>query len=420
MQEIKKLLSNCESCVTKPCQVGCPLLNDTTGFMKLMKQERYKEAYELLCETTVLSPICGRICPHTKQCQGNCVKGVSFETVEIGKLEAFIGDLAIKNNWDIPKFTNNKNGKKVAIIGGGPAGLTCSAFLAKNGFEVTIYEKHKSLGGVIEHGIPEFRLKREILESTINKILDLGINVEYNKELGKDFTLEELESKYDAIFLSFGKNISSKMGVEGEEIDGVFGGNELLEYKAYPSFKGKNVAVIGGGNVAMDTCRTVKRLGAENVTVIYRRSEEEMPAEKIEIEEAKEDGVNFLFQTNILKIIGKEKVKQIECIKTELIQKQGETRKSPVNIENSNYILDIDYVIMAVGSETDKQLLNSLDLELTKKGTIWVDNNYKTSREKIFAGGDLAGSKGTVAWAARAGRNAADSIQKYLLEGGEK
>ena len=419
MQEIKELLNNCESCVTKPCQVGCPLLNDTTGFMKLMKEEKYKEAYELLCQTTVLSPICGRICPHTKQCQGNCVKRVSFEAVQIGKLEAFIGDLAIKNNWDIPKFTDEKNGKKVTIIGGGPAGLTCAAFLARNGFEVTIYEKHKSLGGVIEHGIPEFRLEREILENTINKILNLGINVEYNKELGKDFSLDELESKYDAIFLSFGKNISSKMGIEGEEIAGVFGGNELLEYKTYPDFKGKKVAVIGGGNVAMDTCRTVKRLGAKTVTVIYRRSEEEMPAEKIEIEDAKKDGVDFLFQTNILKIMGEDKVKQIECIKTELIQKPGETRKVPVNIENSNYTLDMDYVIMAVGSQTDNNLVNSLDIELTRKGTIAVDSNYKTSREKVFAGGDLAGAKGTVAWAARTGRDAAEEIQEYLLKGGE-
>lgn len=419
MQEIKELLNNCESCVTKPCQVGCPLLNDTTGFMKLMKEEKYKEAYELLYQTTVLSPICGRICPHTKQCQGNCVKRVSFEAVQIGKLEAFIGDLAIKNNWDIPKFTDEKNGKKVAIIGGGPAGLTCGAFLARNGFEVTIYEKHKSLGGVIEHGIPEFRLEREILESTINKILNLGVDVEYNKELGKDFTLDELESKYDAIFLSFGKNISSKMGIEGEEIAGVFGGNELLEYKTYPDFKDKKVAVIGGGNVAMDTCRTVKRLGSKTVTVIYRRSEEEMPAEKLEIEDAKKDGVEFLFQTNILKIMGKDKVKQIECIKTELIQKPGETRKVPVNIENSNYTLDMDYVIMAVGSQTDKELVNSLDLELTKKGTIAVDSNYKTSREKVFAGGDLAGAKGTVAWAARTGRDAAKEIKEYLLKGGE-
>ena len=419
MQEIKELLNNCESCVTKPCQIGCPLLNDTTGFMKLMKEEKYKEAYELLCQTTVLSPICGRICPHTKQCQGSCVKRISFEAVEIGKLEAFVGDLAIKNNWDIPKFTDENNDKKVAIIGGGPAGLTCAAFLARNGFSVTIYEKYRFLGGVIEHGIPEFRLEREILESTISKILNLGINVEYNKELGKDFTLDELESKYDAIFLSFGKNISSKIGIEGEEIAGVFGGNELLEYKTYPDFKGKRVAVIGGGNVAMDTCRTVKRLGAKTVTVIYRRSEEEMPAEKLEIEDAKKDGVDFLFQTNIVRIMGEDKVKQIECIKTQLIQKPGETRKVPVNIENSNYTLDMDYVIMAVGSQVDKELVNSLDLELTKKGTIAVDSNYKTSREKVFAGGDLAGAKGTVAWAARTGRDAAKKIQEYLLKGGE-
>lgn len=246
MLELQEILDNCESCKIKPCQIGCPLLNDTTGFIKLMKEEKYKEAYELLCETTVLQPICGRICPHMKQCQGACIKRISYSPVEIGKLEYTLGDMAIKNNWKIPKFTDVKNGKKVAIVGGGPAGLTCAAFLARNGFNVTIFEKHSSLGGVVEHGIPEFRLERKVLEDTINKILELGINVRCNKEFGKDFTLEDLEKEYDAIFLSFGKNVSSKMGIEGENLNGVYGGNELLEYKKYPDFKGKNVAVIGG------------------------------------------------------------------------------------------------------------------------------------------------------------------------------
>ena len=204
------------------------------------------------------------------------------------------------------------------------------------------------------------------------------------------------------------------MNIEGEEKNGVYGGNELLENKNFPEFKNKKVAVIGGGNVAMDTCRTIRKLGAENVTVIYRRSEQEMPAEKKEIEDAKKEGVEFLFQTNILKILGKDKVEKVECIKTELVQKEGEKRLSPVNIENSNFMLDIDYVIMAVGSKVEEKLVNSLGLEVTKYGNIEIDENGQTSDAQIFAGGDLAGTKGTVAWAARSGRNAAYAINEYL------
>lgn len=389
-------------------------MNDTTGFMKLMKEKKYKEAYELLCKTTVLQPICGRICPHSKQCQGSCVKKISYTAVEIGKLEAFIGDMAIKENWDIPKFTDKKINKKVAVVGGGPAGLTCSAFLARNGYSVTIYEKYDSLGGIIEHGIPEFRLNRDILNKTINKILKLGIGVKYNTELGKDITISELEKNYDAIFLSFGANISSKMGIEGEELPEVLGGNELLESKNYPNFKGKKVAVIGGGNVAMDVCRTIKRQGANNVTVIYRRSREEMPAEQLEIEDAIKDGVDFLYKTNILKVIGNKHVEKVECIKTELIKKEGENRLSPINIEGSNFILDVDYVIMAVGSKAQTDLIKKLDLEITNRGRIAINEIYQTTKEKIFAGGDLVGTKGTVAWAARAGKEAAKSIDKFL------
>ncbi len=414
MEDINKLVNECYGCINKPCQSGCPLGNDTTGFIKLMKEEKYKEAYELLCKTTVLQPICGRICPHTKQCQGSCIRRFKFNSVEIGKLEAYIGDLAIENDWKIPKNTDTRKNKKIAIVGGGPAGLTCAAFLAKDGYDVTIFEKSEKLGGIIEHGIPEFRLDKSILENTINKILELGINVETKKELGKNLDIKDLENKFDAVFLSFGANISSKMNIEGEEKEGVFGGNELLENKSFPDLNGKKVAIIGGGNVAMDTSRTIKRLGAKDVTVIYRRSEKEMPAEEKEIVDAKKEGINFLFQTNIIKILGKNKVEQVECIKTKLVQKDGETRLSPVNIENSNFKLDVDYVIMAVGSKVEENLVNSLNLELTKYGNIKVNENYTTSNPKIFAGGDLIGAKSTVAWASKSGRDAAYEIDKYL------
>lgn len=417
---IKNESEYCLNCIKKPCSTTCPLGNDTQGFIKLIKEEQYKKAYELLCETTVLQPICGRICPHTKQCQKSCVRGIKGNPVEIGNLEAFIGDLAIKNKWEIPKNDNEtRKNKKIAVIGGGPAGLTCAAFLAKQGYQVTIYEKHKELGGILSHGIPEFRLDKIIVAETIKKILELGIEVKTNTELSTEqkentTTLKNLEKEFDAIFLSFGANVSSKMGILGEELQGVYGGNELLENGIYPDYIGKNVAVIGGGNVAMDIARTIKKIGARTVTVIYRRAEEQMPAEKKEIKEAKEEEIEFLFQTNILKILGNKKVEQIECIKTELKQKEGDTRLSPVNIENSNYLLDMDYVVMAVGSLPEKELISSLNLKTDNRGKIEVNENNQTSNSKVFAGGDLTGTAGTVAWAARSGRNAAESIMRFL------
>lgn len=272
----------------------------------------------------------------------------------------------------------------------------------------------KNCGGILEYGIPEFRLPRDILEKTINKITSIpGIKVETNKELGKDFNLQELSNNYDAVFLAIGSNISSKMNIEGEELEGVYGANELLENKVFPNFKDKKVAVIGGGNVAMDAARTIKRLGAKETYVIYRRAEEQMPAENKEIQEAKEEGIEFLFQNNIMKILGNDKVEKVELIKTELVQKEGEDRKIPVNIPDSNYIIDIDYIIMALGSKPE-DFVNNLDLQLNKWGYIQIDENNKTSNPKVFAGGDIAGAKGTVAWAARSGRDAANSIMEFL------
>ena len=395
MHNIKEKAEYCLNCKIKPCSLkGCPLNNNIPDFINAVKQEQFENAYEILTETTVLPSICGRICPHFKQCMGSCVRGIKGEPVEIGDIEGFIGDMAIERNYKIKK--KEINNKKVAIIGGGPAGLTAAALLARTGNKVTIYEKYDYLGGLLVHGIPEFRLPRKIIEKSVNKILELGINVKFNKELGKNLDLNELENKYDNIILAFGANISTKMKIEGEDLFGVYGANELLEFKNHPDYTGKTVVVNGGGNVAMDAARTIKKIGAEKVIVTYRRAREQMPAEQKEIEDAINEGVEFLFQHNILKIFGDKKVKGIEVVKTELIKKEGEQRLSPVNIENSNYKIKADYVVMAIGSKPS-EFVKKLGLEVDKRGYIKVNENGLTSNPKIYAIGDLAGNMATVA-----------------------
>jgi glutamate synthase (NADPH/NADH) small chain len=420
MEKIDEKANYCLNCKTKPCSMkGCPLGNNIPQFIEQIKQGNNKKAYEILSETTVLQGVCGRICPHQKQCQGSCVRGIKGKPVSIGELESFIFDSTIEEkdsllNCYAEEIKNNKNNKKVAVIGGGPAGLTASAFLAKKGIKVTIYEKYDYLGGLLVHGIPEFRLPKDIVQKTVDKILALGIEVKYNQRLGKNIFIRDLEKKYDAIFLSTGANQSSKMGVEGEELDGVFGGNELLEYNLHPNYKGKTVAVIGGGNVAMDCARTIRRLGAKEVKVIYRRAREQMPAEDKEVEDAMAEGIEFLFQNNIVKIIGKDKVEKVELVKTKLVQKENDTRLVPVNIENSNYIIDVDNIIMALGSNVESYV-KELGLETNKWGNIEINEKYQTSNQKIYAGGDLAGVKSTVAWASYSGREAAKSIIEKLM-----
>ncbi len=418
IKEIEEKVNYCLNCKIKPCSLkGCPLNNQIPDFIQALKKEEYFLAYKILSETTVLPGVCGRICPHEKQCQDSCVRGIKGESVSIGELEAYTFDKAHELGYHLSDCYQKveKTYKKVAVIGGGPAGLTCAAFLAKEGIKVTIYEKYDYLGGLLMFGIPEFRLPKEIVENTVRDILDLGIEVKYCQELGKDFTLKDIENEYDAIFLSIGANCSSKMGVEGEDLEGVYGGNELLEYNLHPNYKGKKVIVTGGGNVAMDCARTINKLGAEKVTVVYRRAEEQMPAEKKEIADAKNEGIQFAFQNNIVRILGDKKVKSVELIKTKLVQKEGESRLSPVNIENSNYQVDVDYIIMALGSKP-QQYVKALGLDLNKWGNIQIDEEYRTSNPKIYSGGDLAGIKGTVAWAANSGREAAKCIMKNIAK----
>lgn len=409
MKEIEEIRSYCLNCKNSQCRIkGCPLGNCIPEFIH---ETDSKKAYEILCNTTILPAICGRICPHEKQCEGSCIRGIKGEPVSIGAMEAYIGDLSIENNYELSiEVDERAKDKRVAVIGSGPAGLTCAAFLARRGVKVVIYEKHDKLGGLLTHGIPEFRLPREGVEKTIEKILDLGVETKLNQELGRDFEIEDLAQKYDAVFVAIGANIPAKMNVEGEGLEGVYGGNYLLEYNKHPNYTGKKVAIIGGGNVAMDSARTIKKLGASEVYVIYRRAEEQMPAEKKEIAAAKKEGIEFLFQTNIVKILGKEKVEKLECIKTELVKKEGENRLSPVNIEGSNFILDMDYVVMATGSKPENNIIEKF--ERNEYGYIKIDENMQTSISKVFAGGDIVGQKATVAWASRSGRDAAEKILK--------
>lgn len=410
--EVKIAASKCETCVTKPCQIGCPLNIDIPEFIENVKNNNYEEAFKVLCKSTVLPSVCGKICPVDKQCQGSCAKKVSYDPVEIGKIESYFGDLAVENGWKLPR--KGKKNVKVAVIGSGPSGLTCAGFLAENGYQVTIYEKHEYLGGLLYHGIPKFRLDKELVSKVIKQILDLGIEVKTNVSLGKDISLKELEKEYDAVFLGLGANVSKMMGLSGEELNGVYGANELLENLVQVDYTSKRVVVIGGGGVSIDMARTAIKEGASEVGIIYRRSRSEMSVEMNDIRAAKKEGIKFLFQTNVIKVIGEDKVTGIECVKTTL-----DKEKKAINVEGSNFVIDTDVVIMAVGSRADSELLESLKLDVKENGYLMVNSNNQTSNPKIFAAGDLTGAKSTVAWACRNGRDTAYSIMKFLSKEGE-
>lgn len=410
--EVKIAASKCETCVTKPCQIGCPLNIDIPEFIGNVKNNNYEEAFKVLCKSTVLPSVCGKICPVDKQCQGSCAKKVSYDPVEIGKIESYVGDLAVENGWKLPR--KGKKKERIAVIGSGPSGLTCAGFLAENGYQVTIYEKHEYLGGLLYHGIPKFRLDKELVSKVIKQILDLGIEVKTNVSLGKDISLKELEKEYDAVFLGLGANVSKMMGLSGEELNGVYGANELLENLVHVDYTSKRVVVIGGGGVSIDMARTAIKEGASEVGIIYRRSRSEMSAEMNDIRAAKKEGIKFLFQTNVIKVIGEDKVTGIECVKTTL-----DKEKNAINVEGSNFVIDTDVVIMAVGSRADSELLESLKLDVKENGYLMVNSNNQTSNPKIFAAGDLTGAKSTVAWACRNGRDTAYSIMKFLSKEGE-
>lgn len=420
----------CLHCKNKPCMQGCPVNVKIPEFIELVAKGDLLGAYAKIKETNALPAVCGRVCPQENQCEKYCVRGKKGESVGIGRLERFVADYFMENGHE-EKTEIQKNGKKVAVIGGGPAGLTCAGDLAKMGYDVTIFEAFHKAGGVLGYGIPEFRLPKSIVQKEIDNLKNMGVKVETSMVIGKTFTIDELmkEEGYSAVFIGSGAGLPSFMHIPGENLNGVYSANEFLTrinlMKAYqfpsadtPVYVGKNVAVIGGGNVAMDAARSAKRLGAENVYIIYRRSEEEMPARLEEVHHAKEEGIIFKMLCNPTKIIGDENfwVKEIECIEMELGEPDASGRRRPSPKAGSEFTLDMETVIVAIGQSPNPLIKQTTPhLETQKWGGIITDEQTgATSIPGVFAGGDAVTGAATVILAMGAGKTAAKNIDEYI------
>ncbi len=429
-EEARLEASRCLSCKNPQCVTGCPVGINIPAFIKCVKEGNDLAAAEEIAKYSSLPAVCGRVCPQEKQCEGKCVLGVKGEAVSIGKLERYVADTSRINNYDLTK-TEPKNGKKVAVIGAGPSGLTCAGDLAKAGFDVTIFEALHKAGGVLVYGIPEFRLpKDEVVAHEVENIKKLGVKIETDVIVGKTITIDELfDEGFDAMFIGSGAGLPKFMGIPGENANGVLSANEFLtrvnlmrafdECYDTPVVVGKKVAVVGGGNVAMDAVRTALRLGAE-ANIVYRRSEEELPARVEEVHHAKEEGVNFHMLTNPTEILMDEKgcVSGMKCIKMELGEPDASGRRSPVEIPNSEFIMDVDMVIMALGTSPNPLISKTTKgLEINKKRCLVVnEETLETTKENVYAGGDAVTGAATVILAMGAGRHAAKSIKEKLLK----
>ncbi len=419
--------SRCLDCKEPACVEGCPVNVDIPGFIKLICEDNFEGAIEKIKDTNTLPAICGRVCPQETQCEALCVLGKKGQPVAIGRLERFCADYERQKGITIPESTKS-TGKKVAVVGSGPAGLTAAADLAKLGHKVTVFESLHKTGGVLSYGIPEFRLPKEIVQQEIDYIKELGVQFKPNYIIGRIKTLDELCDEFDAVFLGTGAGLPSFMGIPGENFSGVYSANEFLTrvnlMKAYdPAYDtmvrhGKHVVVVGGGNVAMDAARSALRLGADEVSIVYRRGEEEMPARREEIEHAKEEGIIFRLLTNPLRILGDEKfnVKAVECIKMELGEPDESGRRSPVPVEGSEFTIPADVVVIAIGTSPNPIIFKGSEgLEQSKRGTVVADEETgATSKCGVFAGGDAVTGAATVISAMGAGKKAAQAIDEYL------
>ena len=423
-EEALEEASRCLNCPKPRCMEGCPVKIQIPKFIKAIKDGNLKEAYEIITESSSLPAVCGRVCPQEKQCEKMCVKGIKGDAISIGSLERYVADVAMKNDYASVK-PKKSNGKKVAIVGAGPAGLTCAGDLAKNGFSVIIYEVLHKAGGVLTYGIPEFRLPKSIVQREVESLKKLGVEIKTDVPVGNAITIPELQEKYDAVFIGSGAGLPKFMGIDGEDANGVFSANEILTrinlmgaYKdscKTPIKKGKKAYIIGGGNVAMDAVRCLKRLGVET-HLMYRRSEEELPARKMEVEHAKEEGIIFDLLTNPTKILTDEKnnVVGMEVVNMVLGEAGEDGRRSVKEDPKSTHTVDCDMVVMALGTSPNHEALKNSNIVLTEKGLISVENS-KTSLDNVYAGGDAVTGAATVILAMEAGKNAAKEIMNTLV-----
>ena len=428
-EEAMEEASRCINCKNAQCIKGCPVSINIPGFIEKVKNGDVEGAYQVISESSALPAVCGRVCPQESQCEGKCIRGIKGEPISIGKLERFVADSAREAGIK-PQGAEKKNGKKVAVIGSGPAGLTCAGDLARMGYEVTIFEALHEPGGVLVYGIPEFRLpKTKVVAKEIENVKSLGVKIETNVVVGKSVTIDELleEEGYDAVFIGSGAGLPKFMGIPGEQANGVFSANEYLTrsnlMKAFredsntPIMHGKKVAVVGGGNVAMDAARTALRLGAE-VHIVYRRSEEELPARVEEVHHAKEEGIIFDLLTNPVEILEDEKgwVNGIRCIKMELGEPDESGRRRPVEVPGSEFVIDVDTVIMSLGTSPNPLISSTTKgLEINKRKCIIAEEDCgKTTKEGVYAGGDAVTGAATVILAMGAGKTAAKGIDEYL------
>ena len=420
----------CLNCKHKPCVSGCPVNVRIPEFIAEVAKGEFLKAYEVITTTNALPAVCGRVCPQESQCESKCVRGAKGEPIAIGRLERFVADWYMEHHGDVMPQKPVSNNKKVAIIGSGPSGLACAGDLAKLGYDVTIFEAFHTAGGVLVYGIPEFRLPKAIVQKEIDKLFAMGVHIMTNMVIGKVLSIDELleDMDFDAVFIGSGAGLPSFMGIEGEALVGVYSANEYLTrinlMKSYieeydtPIKKSKAVAVVGGGNVAMDAARCAKRLGAEHVYIVYRRSEVEMPARLEEIHHAKEEGIEFHLLRNPVKILndGNGKVCGMECQVMELGEPDASGRRRPVAVEGSNYVLDVDTVVMSIGTSPNPLIRSTTKgLETNKKGCLIVnEDTNETTRQGIYAGGDAVTGAATVILAMGAGKKAAKSIDEYL------